>query len=191
MVVYYAVETRIIVIKITLGEKMTRIIIPIFFISVFVISGCGSKSDKDYFESANNNIKGENYAEAISDFESLINEYPESELAPKATFEIGKIYQGQMIKNITRTESFENAIKYYNEIVEKYTEDPNTPNALFMIGFIQANELQRLDEARDTYKLFLEKYPESELAESAQAEIDNLGLSPEEILEQKMSTVKK
>lgn len=170
---------------------MTRIIIPIFFISVFVFSGCGSKSDNEYFESANNNIKGENYAEAISDFESLINEYPESELVPKATFEIGKIYQGQLIKNITRTESFENAIKYYSEIVEKYTEDPNTPNALFMIGFIQANELQRLDEARDTYKLFLEKYPESELVESAQAEIDNLGLSPEEILEQKMSTVKK
>ena len=161
----------------------------VLLLSITIMLGCSSKSDEEVFESANQNIKNEMYVEAISDFQELINNYPDSKLAPKATFEVGKIYQGQMIKNVTRTESFEKAIEYYRIIVDKYPDDPNAPNALFMIGFIQANELKQLENARDTYHLFMEKYPDSELASSAQAEIDNLGLSPEEILRQKMSAV--
>ena len=159
----------------------------VLLLSVIILFGCSSKSDKELFESANQNIKNEMYAEAILDFQEINNEYPESDLAAKATFEIGKIYQGQMIKNLTGTQSFEKAIEYYTIIVDKFPDDENAPNALFMIGFIQANELKQLDNARETYEMFMEKYPDSELASSAQAEIDNLGLSPEEILRQKMS----
>ncbi|MFC2134951.1 tol-pal system YbgF family protein [Bacteroidota bacterium] len=163
----------------------------VLLLPIAILLSCSSKSDNEIFESANQNIKKEMYVEAISDFQELIDKYPDSQLTPKATFEIGKIYQGQMIKNITRTQSFEKAIEYYSIIVDTFPDDANAPNALFMIGFIQANELQRLENAKETYKLFMEKYPDSELASSAQAEIDNLGLSPEEILRQKMSTVQK
>lgn len=162
----------------------------ILVVSAF-LAGCSSKSDKELMDSANQNISDEEFAEAIADFESIINEYPQSALVPKALFEIGKIYQGQVIKNISKEESYESAIKYYKQIVDKYPDDPNAPSSLFMIGFIQANELKKLDAARETYKSFVEKYPDHELASSAQAEIDNLGLSPEEILKKKMNNVQK
>jgi hypothetical protein len=56
-----------------------------------------------------------------------------------------------------------------------------------MAGFIYANELQNYKEAEALYKQFLSEYPENELAPSAQAELDNLGLSPEEILQKNLA----
>lgn len=59
-----------------------------------------------------------------------------------------------------------------------------------MAGFINANELQNYDEATKLYKQFLVEYPNDELAASAQAELDNMGLSPEEILMKNMAKEK-
>jgi hypothetical protein len=59
-----------------------------------------------------------------------------------------------------------------------------------MAGFINANELQNYDEATRLYKQFLQEYPNDELASSAQAELDNMGLTPEEILMKNMAKEK-
>ena len=59
-----------------------------------------------------------------------------------------------------------------------------------MAGFISANELNNFDEATSIYKQFLKEYPDNELAASAQAELDNMGLSPEEILQKKLANEK-
>jgi len=53
---------------------------------------------------------------------------------------------------------------------------------LFMAGFVLANELNMYNEATETYNYFIEKFPEHELAASAKEELDNMGLTPEEIL---------
>jgi hypothetical protein len=59
-----------------------------------------------------------------------------------------------------------------------------------MAGFINANELKNFDEATSLYKQFLMEYPNNELASSAQAELDNMGLSPEEILQNNLANEK-
>ena len=56
-----------------------------------------------------------------------------------------------------------------------------------MCGYIQANELKDFDAATKTYKLFIEKFPDSEFAVSAKAELDNMGLAPEEILKKNLA----
>ena len=53
---------------------------------------------------------------------------------------------------------------------------------MFSTGFIYANNLNQVDSARAAYTLFLEKYPQSELAASAKGELENLGRTPEEII---------
>ena len=55
-----------------------------------------------------------------------------------------------------------------------------------MIGFIQANKLNQLDSARVSYTKFLELYPDTEMATSAESELENLGLTPDEILAKKI-----
>ena len=44
-----------------------------------------------------------------------------------------------------------------------------------MLGFIYANSLENLEEAKKYYSLFIEKYPNHDLADDAQYELNNLG----------------
>ena len=153
----------------------------LFLLSVFFIS-CSKTTDQEYFDQANKSFKENNIPEAIKSFESLINDYPESELAPKALVQIASIYQNQLVKNVKPQESFEKAQKYFMQVYEEYPDDQDAPKSLFLSGFILANDLKKYDNATSRFKLFLEKYPSHSLAESAKLELDNMGLSPEEIL---------
>ncbi len=87
----------------------------------------------------------------------------------------------------TETEYYKLAYDQYNEgkyaesiqnfisLIEKYPEGENTPNTMFMIGFINANHLEKYDEAKKYYNMFMEKYPDHELVSSAKYELETLG----------------
>ena len=96
---------------------------------------------------------------------------------------LGRIFHGF---HLTEDQSFKQAISYYESVYNNFPEDSNAPNAMFMSAFLYANELENLEMARERYELFMQKYPDHEMAASAQAELDNLGISAEEILEKKI-----
>ena len=56
-----------------------------------------------------------------------------------------------------------------------------------MAGFVQSNELHDYDGATETYNSFLKVFPDHELAASAKEELNNMGLTPEEILEKNLA----
>ncbi|NOX67010.1 MAG: tetratricopeptide repeat protein [Chlorobi bacterium] len=156
-------------------------------LTIFLIN-CSGKTDKDLYESAKKNLENEKYSDALVLFEELVNEYPNSEYYQDALLETGQLYQGQVDKNISYKESLKKAIQSYRMFYSKYKDDPKAPQTLFMIGFIQANDLGELDSARVTYTKFVELYPDNEIAASARTELENLGLSPDEILAKKIQT---
>jgi TolA-binding protein len=153
----------------------------IFLFVLLFISGC-SKSEQTYWDEAVNNQKAGKYKEAVTFYQELAEAYPESKNAVKALFEIAKIYQVKMIKEIEPKQSMLKAIEFYNKIYNEYAESPEAPKSLFMKAFIESNELQNYDAAKKTYSLFLQKYPGHEMAASAKAELETIGLTPEEIL---------
>ena len=162
----------------------------IFFILIsiaLIFTACSSKSDKEYYDNGLQLIKTENYSDALMEFETLLKEYPKSEFTEKAVFEIGKLYHGRVIKNLSAEESFRKAIEYYSRLYKEFPNAENAPNSMFMVGFILANDLKAYDEAKQVYSEFLAKYPNSELVSSAQEELNNIGLDPEEILKQKLN----
>jgi hypothetical protein len=57
-----------------------------------------------------------------------------------------------------------------------------------MIAFLYNNELHMIDSASVAYRRFLDAYPNHELASSASSELDNLGKTPEQILEKHVAT---
>ena len=57
-----------------------------------------------------------------------------------------------------------------------------------MAGFILANDLKDFENAKQTYNLYLEKFPNGQLADDARVELENLGKSPEEILKEKIQS---
>lgn len=153
-------------------------------ITLFLV-GCGQKSDKEYFESAQIFMDAEDFSGALVNFQKLVDEFPESEHHKFALLKTGELTQGYVDKSLSKEESLLKAVKVYTEYQKKYSDDPKAPQALFMIGFIQANELMNEEAAKIAYSKFLKLYPDSEMAQSAKAEIENLGLTPDEILQKK------
>jgi peptidyl-prolyl cis-trans isomerase C len=72
-------------------------------------------------------------------------------------------------------------IQYYRDIVSRYPTHKNAPQALFMIGFVYAEELQQVNQARRTFEELIEKYPQSEMGESAKWMIENMQTAHEKI----------
>jgi len=155
-------------------------IIIIIFIS-FIITGC-SKSDKGLWDDAVKYQKEQKVTEANNSYEQVYDKHPESPLAPKALFEIGKLYQSRSVKDMNVVASLNKAVEYYGKIFNEYPNSTEAPKALFMKGFIQSNELQDYPAAKSSFNLFIQKYPNSEMIVSAKAELENMGKSPEEIL---------
>ena len=158
---------------------------------LLLVVGCSpKKSDQELFNEAKKNIKDDKISEAVMAFEELVNDNPESKLAPEALSELAAIYQNKFVKSLSEKENLEKAISTFKRIHDEYPKSEYAPSGLFMAGFISANELNNFDEATSIYKQFLKEYPDNELAASAQAELDNMGLSPEEILQKKLANEK-
>jgi len=161
-------------------------IISLIFV-VLLISGCSKKTDNEYLSLAKESWKQNNIPAAIKAYQSIVDEYPGSKLAPKALMELGKLYQYKVDKTLNNQEASEKAIDCFKAIGQKYPKSEEAPVALFMTAFIQANELKEYDEATKNYKLFLDKYPNHPMSQNAKDEIKNMGLSPAEILDSKLS----
>lgn len=151
---------------------------------VLLIAGCG-KSDTAYMQEAKANLKQKNYDNAAEAFKSLVDKYPKSKLAPDALFQLASMYRNNMIKNVSKDESLNYAAEFYGEVVDKYPNYSRAPDALFMQGFIYANDLKEYNRAKNSYNLFLQKYPKNQLAQSVKEELKYMGVSAEEILKKK------
>lgn len=161
-------------------KKVVSLILLAFSIG---FTSCSSDNEKDLMTKAQEELKAKNYADAIVTLEKITTEFPDKVEAGQAYVEMAKLYQGRALKGLSEKESYLKAIEYYKKVYEDYPTLEEAPGALFMSGFLQANEIKDYTAAEKTYKLFLEKYPDHELAASAKSELDNLGLSPEEILQ--------
>lgn len=162
-------------------------LLTMFLILGFIFVSCSSVSDKDLFEAGKKKIEEKNYVEAINDFQKIVNDFPEGEYEVKAMYELAKLYHGHVIKTMTKEESLSKAVGFYKRVHEKSPDSVEGEKSLFMAGFLEANELNRINDAEKTYKLFLKNYPKSPLAASAEVEIKNLGIPPEEILKKNVS----
>lgn len=160
-------------------------------LSLVILVGCSSKkTDKELFDEAQANLKQDKIPEAVMAFEEIVNDHSDSDLAPEVLSQLAGLYQNKKIKSLSEKENLEKAIELFKKLNTDYPNSSFAPSGLFMAGFINANELQNYDEATKLYKQFLEEYPNDELAASAQAELDNMGLTPEEILMKNMAKEK-
>ncbi len=164
---------------------MKYFILSALFFGIIFVNGCSSKSADDYMMAAHESVMQSNISEAINNYESVVNKFPESANAPEALFQIATLYQNKMVKNLSDKESFKKAETTFRKVFNKYPNDKRAPMALFLSGFILANDLKNFEGATSAYNLFLQKYPQNELATSAKEELENMGLSPDQILQKK------
>jgi TolA-binding protein len=156
-----------------------------------LLFGCGKKKQAvEYMKEAKAGIEQKNIPATVKAYETLVSELPDDSLAPEALYRLGTLYQNKMVPNMKENESMEKAVTVFRSVFDKYPGSKQAPVSLFMAGFIQSNDLNKYREATATYNLFLQKYPKNDMAPSATDELNNMGLSPEQIIEKKDVTKK-
>ncbi len=74
------------------------------------------------------------------------------------------------------------AIDIADVMIEQYPDFEMTPMAMFLKGFVYENMMTDYEKALDTYHQFLERYPNSPLVNDVKSTIENVGLTPEELI---------
>lgn len=68
--------------------------------------------------------------------------------------------------------------------LERYSDSDKTPIALFLRGFILETSLNDQKGAKVAYQEFIDKYPNNDFVDDAQNAINNMGKTPEELIQE-------
>ena len=87
---------------------------------------------------------------------------------------------------------FKKSMSLYDWVINEYPQDTvKRGQSIFMKAFTYDTGLKNIEKARENYQLFIDEYPEHDLADDAKFLVDNLGLSDQEFLKKIQSSGKK
>ncbi|MGA8263336.1 MAG: tetratricopeptide repeat protein [Ignavibacteriaceae bacterium] len=147
-----------------------------------ILTGCSKKTEKEYMDAAEKSTQNKNYSEAVKSYQEFLKEYPESKDAPEAIVKMASLYMNHSDSTLSQEQSFAKAAELFKEVYDKYPNSKQAPQALFMSAFVLSNDLNKYDEATKIYRLFLDKFPNHQLAKSAKEELNTMGMTPDDIL---------
>ena len=160
---------------------MQKAIILISLISIGLITGC--KPSREKTVSRINNLEKSLFAPEVVSFNKqkadslqvyyleFIKDYPKDSLAPGYLFKAANIAMNSGDGN--------KALGFFDQYIQDYSDQPKAPMCLFFKAFIYENMLQDLDKARESYILFIEKYPTHDFTKDAKLALVNLGKTPD------------
>lgn len=162
----------------------------LFAFAMLTLVGCSKKTAPELFQQAQETQQRVQYVidslgakanvpellgPVVEDYEQVVSAHPASAEAEQSLFKIAELHAGVLNHP-------DKAIDAFKRYSVAFPSGPKTQTAMFMIGYIYNNNLNMLDSAKAAYLRFLERFPESELATSAQYELNTLGKKPEELL---------
>jgi outer membrane protein assembly factor BamD (BamD/ComL family) len=165
-------------------------VIVLFAFALVTLTGCSKKTAPESFQQAQETQQrvqniidslgakanvSELFGPVVEEYEQVVRAHPTSPEAEQALFKVAELHAGVLNHP-------EKAIETFKRYSVAFPSGPKTQTAMFMIGYIYNNNLNMLDSAKAAYMRFLERFPESELATSAQYELNTLGKKPEELL---------
>ena len=124
-------------------------------------------TDNDQYSAAMDYLKRNEYDKAILEFQKLIKNFPDSDLADNAQYWIGECYYTQ--------HQYLQAIEELKKVVRIYPMGNKAPDAMLKIGMSYA-ELQDYDRAIQELNLLIRKYPDSEVAHTAKAKVREISI---------------
>ncbi len=111
-------------------------------LTLFLVLSLTSSNDLRIYESGMAFLINKNYDQALKEFHTLVEQYPESERADDALLEIAKYYY--------QNEDYDNALSYLDKLINEYKNSDSVDNALFYKGLI----LLKKGETDKAYELF-------------------------------------
>ncbi|MCU1274996.1 MAG: Tetratricopeptide 2 repeat protein, partial [Bryobacterales bacterium] len=120
------------------------------------------------YQNANRDRLGGKNDLAVQEFNDYLKYYPEAPLAPAAQFWIGNIYFAQG--------DYENAVKAFDAVLERFPANNKTPDAMLWKGKALV-KLDKRNAGANEFRELVRRYPGSEAATSARAQLKLMGLS--------------
>ncbi len=124
-----------------------------------------SPIENDAYKDAYNLFKNGDYASAIGQFESFLESYPQSNLAPGAAYWIGNARYA--------LRDYQLAIDAQRRLINKYPDSLKAPDAYLNIASSQY-EMGDNKASKRTLENLLAKYPNSEAAKKAKQRLTNI-----------------
>jgi TolA-binding protein len=164
--------------------SINKLLIASLSILALVNAACKSPKEKLVQEITNteamlfadsaSNMNRATVEKVVDYYTTFANKFPDDSLAPEYLFKAGDVSSG--------TASYTRSLGYFNEVYTKYPNHNKAAASLFLMGYINENSLNDTAAARKYYTEFLNKFPNNEMAQSAQFSLSNLGKSPEELV---------
>lgn len=134
---------------------------------------------EDSIEANLNNPDQELLKSAITKYQDFADIFPDD---PKAPDYLLKASDFSLATNQPQK-----SVKILNKIIENYPDYGRMEDVLFNKASHLDFELRDTTQAKEVYREFIEKYPNSELVDDAESRIQNISLSMEELVEKFMS----
>ena len=143
----------------------------ILITSIAIISLCcesnSNISAKEIWNTGKEFRSEKKIMKSITSFKSIIKKYPNDDLAPEAQFQIADIY-------LNDSKNYKLAIDEFINVINHYPNHEVSKKSLFMIAYINNNYLQAQSDAIIYYNKFKEKYPDDQLIQSVDYELNDL-----------------
>ena len=121
-------------------------------------------------------LSSENVIQLVDAYLLFAKQNPNDQQTPEFLFKALDVAVG------INVEGPQKAINIADVLIEKYPAFEMTPMAMFIKGFVYENMIGDLRNAEMTYRHFIEKYPNNPMVEDVKATLENLGLTPEELI---------
>jgi len=106
-------------------------------------------------------------------YEAFVKRFPGDSLSPSYIFKAANIAMNM--------NEGQKSLDLFDQYINKYPDKPKAEVSLFFKGYVYENVLRNMEKAKETYLVFIQKYPKSQFADDAQMALNNLGKSPEEM----------
>jgi TolA-binding protein len=114
--------------------------------------------------------------DAIATFVKYAEDNAEAAEAPEYLFKAIEV-------SINAKQDAQQSIDLVNRLIQGYPKFDKNPVALFMLAtFVYDDQLHDLEKARECYQRIMKDYPDSPFAKDAAISIEQLGVSPEELV---------
>ena len=150
-----------------------------------VVVACQSKKDKlaTEIQKVEKTLASQTALEADSNtinllklYDNYTEVYTEDALTPDLLYR-----SAALCANIGK---YDEAVAHYNDFAVRFPKDKRAPESLYLCAFVTENNLGDTASAHQYYNKFLANYANHPLSNDAKLAIQNLGLSPEELIKQ-------
>jgi len=124
-----------------------------------------SEAEKAAYDKAFQALKELRYADAADEFQTFLNQYPNSEYSDNAQYWLGESYY------VTR--NYDIALTAFQRLMDRYPDSPKVPDALLKVGYTYY-ELKQWDNARAALTRVEESYPDTTLARLAESRLRSM-----------------